>query len=628
LDVDRKEIKDTYYIGPNGGQINVLETAFDGMNIYAATGSGIYKADINSQNLSNYQNWQLITGIPNYDGKFSYVTFFNNRIYATFEDTENSKDTIYYLDNNEWKHLFPGAGENYLGMLTSHDRLIIIRWYNVSVYDSAHIRTNYVDNYKSNNINPKYAVLDDDGKLWIADGKYGLIKNVNDWSSQSTYPNGPYSNKVVFLTSQGNDVWAAPGGKDASWYNLFNHEGVFSFTDEEWISYNSHDYPEMNSDIFDLTTIAIDPENTKHVYVGSWGGWGILEFKDNQLKEIYNDSNSTLQTILPGPFCKIGGMCFDRYNNIWVTNASVDNPVSVRLPGGTWKSFPYKNAINYDIVANIIVTQYDHKWIILPRGEGLFAFYENGTFDNFSDDEKIKFSVLDENGKIISNDIFSIAEDLDGTIWVGTNQGVVAYYNPYNVFSGTGFYAQKITIDIDGTPQYLLGTETVTAIAVDGANRKWFGTEKAGVFLMSEDCTEQILHFNAENSSLLSDNITAIAINNSSGEVYFGTDLGIISYKGTATQGAENFDSVYVFPNPIRENYTGIITLKGIVAGSNIKITDLSGNLVYETKALGGQAIWDGKNFSGDKVSTGVYLVFCTNEDGSKTHVGKLLFIK
>jgi len=628
LDLDRKEIKDTYFIGPNGGQLNVLETAFDGINIYAATGSGIYKADINSPNLANFQYWSIMTNIPNYDKKFCSITCFNQRLYAIFEDEENGLDTVYYIENNSWNYFLPGESNDYRRIITSHNKLILVTLFNVSGYDSTLARMNYVDNYLSDAINPKYAVFSDDDRLWVADGNFGLLRHIDPFDTKSMYPNGPFSNKVISLSSNGNSVWAASGGKNASWGNLFNKTGVYSFKCEEWKSYNYTETPEISMDIFDLTSVAIDPANSNHIYAGSYGGWGILEFINGSLSEIYNDSNSTLQTIYAGPFCKIGGMCFDRYNNLWVTNASVENPVSVRSPSGSWNSFPYQAVINYDIVANIIATQYDHKWIILPRGEGLFAFYENGTFDNYSDDKKEKFSVLDENGKIISNDIFSIAEDLDGTIWVGTNQGVVAYYNAYNVFDGSGFYAQKITIDIDGTPQYLLATETVTAIAIDGANRKWFGTEKAGVFLMSEDCTEQILHFNTENSPLLSDNITALTINNATGEVFFGTDLGIVSYRGNATEGADNSDSVYVYPNPVRENYTGIITVKGIVAGSNVKITDIGGNLVYETRALGGQAVWDGRNFSGEKISTGVYLVFCTNEDGSETNVGKLLFVK
>ena len=265
---------------------------------------------------------------------------------------------------------------------------------------------------------------------------------------------------------------------------------------------------------------------------------------------------------------------------------------------------------------------------MLPRGRGLFVFDEKGTYEDISDDEYESFSVLDESGAIISNDIYSFAEDRDGVMWIGTNKGAVAYYNPENVFSDTDpFYAKKIILQLDGPVNYLLETEIVTAIAIDGANRKWFGTQSAGVFLMSEDCTEQIYNFNTENSPLLSDNILCIAIEPESGEVFFGTANGIVSFRSTATEPDDFFTDVYAYPNPVKPDYEGDIVIKGLVANSNVKITDISGNLVYEVNALGGQAIWNGKNFDGERVKSGVYMAFCTNEDGSKTHVTKILFI-
>ena len=233
----------------------------------------------------------------------------------------------------------------------------------------------------------------------------------------------------------------------------------------------------------------------------------------------------------------------------------------------------------------------------------------------------------DEDGEII-NDIYSIAEDMDGAVWVGTNLGVLVYYSSYSVLQNPSTNAQRIIVEIDGTPQHLLGTETVAAIAIDGANRKWFGTDGGGVFLMSDDATEQILNFNVDNSPLLSNSIISISIDEKNGDVYFGTDQGIVTYRGTATGGEHDFGGLYVYPNPIRPGFEGDIVIKGTMTDAIVKITDVSGNIVYETKSLGGQAIWDGKDFSGRRLGTGVYLVFCSNEDGSETNVTKLLFIK
>ena len=189
------------------------------------------------------------------------------------------------------------------------------------------------------------------------------------------------------------------------------------------------------------------------------------------------------------------------------------------------------------------------------------------------------------------------------------------------------FDAQQILVEQDGYFQYLLEAEAVISIAIDGANRKWLGTDGAGVFLMSEDGTQELEHFTIDNSPLFSNSVTSIAINHENGEVFFGTEKGIVSYRGTATGAQEVFTDVYAYPNPVRQGYNGVIAIKGLVADADVKITDLTGSLIYQTTSLGGQAIWNGMNFRGDKAQTGVYLVFATNEDGATKMVTKILFI-
>jgi hypothetical protein len=194
------------------------------------------------------------------------------------------------------------------------------------------------------------------------------------------------------------------------------------------------------------------------------------------------------------------------------------------------------------------------------------------------------------------------------------------------VFYPPSLEPQKIIISQEGAFQYLLETEVVTAITVDGANRKWIGTENAGVFLFSADGQEQLLHFTAENSPLFSNNIYAITIDGKTGQVYIGTDKGLLSYQGDAVEGEEECSDVEVYPNPVSSGYAGPIAIKGVAANSTVKITDVSGNLVFETQALGGQAVWYGANLSGERVSTGVYLVFAMDQEGEETCTAKLLF--
>jgi ligand-binding sensor domain-containing protein len=206
--------------------------------------------------------------------------------------------------------------------------------------------------------------------------------------------------------------------------------------------------------------------------------------------------------------------------------------------------------------------------------------------------------------------------------------GICVFYSPENFFiPGQNFDAQQILVQEGSYTQYLLENEMVTAIAVDGANQKWIGTDRGGVFLFSPDGTKKIYHFTIDNSPLFSNRITALAINPLTGEVYIGTDKGIISFKSTATEGGDTFSDVYAYPNPVKEGYTGYIAIKGLVQDAEVKITDISGRLIFATKASGGQAIWDGKNFSGKRAKTGVYLVMASNSDGSEKIVTKILII-
>jgi len=190
-----------------------------------------------------------------------------------------------------------------------------------------------------------------------------------------------------------------------------------------------------------------------------------------------------------------------------------------------------------------------------------------------------------------------------------------------------GEFLLRPLVDFDGYVQYLLETETVRAIAVDGNNRKWIGTERAGVFLLSEDGTKELLHFTEDNSPLLSNTVTDLAINGETGDVYMATARGMVAYKGTATEPDDENSDVYAYPNPVRPGYGGPIAIKGMVGNASVKITDINGNLVYETRAEGGQAVWNGYDFDGDRARSGVYLVFISNDDGSETMVTKILFV-
>ena len=310
-----------------------------------------------------------------------------------------------------------------------------------------------------------------------------------------------------------------------------------------------------------------------------------------------------------------------------MSQSGVPGSLKALTPDGNWITTQVNLSVTS--VGDMVIDRNQYIWAVLPRGNGLLVYDPAGTPSNTSDDRYIRIQVQDTEGHTMNN-LFSIATDSDGNIWVGTDMGPAVFYNPGKAFT-SDIRATRIKIprnDGSGLADYLLGTETVTAIAADGANRKWFGTLSSGAFLMSDDARKEMVHFSTSNSPLLSDNIVKVAVNGVTGEVWFGTSEGIISWRGEATAGKDDFSGIYAFPNPVREDYEGVVTVTGLMENSSVKITDVSGNLVYETTSLGGQAVWDLRNYKSQRVATGVYLAFCSNEDGTLAGVTKILVIR
>ena len=630
INLEKKEIKDTYFIGKDGAYLSVFDLATDGTFIYAATENGIYKASASDPNLQNYNNWVRETSIPHADKKFSKIESFKGKIIANYNTDKYAGDELYALNGAVWTRFLPVI--QYVSEITTNGDYIVFSSYEeVFVYNSQLELVMDVKKYsfsgmEVNTIQTSCAVLDAQNILWIADQINGLIKVGTQ--TEKIVPEGPADNKVFSLTMNGQDLWITPGGRNNAWGNLYSEPKIQLNREGKWSVFDRNVFPVVN-DFRDMVCVSVDPKNPDHVFAGSWGG-GVLEFIDGKFVKRYDNSNSTLDTQLPNeptaPYVRIGGMDFDSKGNLWVTNTGVAKVISALQTDGTWKAFELSGIAN-KFIGKVVVTQNDDKWIVVPRGNGLYAL--NSTNDQQKEQKVIAYFT---NGKdevyTEMNDVYALAEDLNGELWVGTSGGVAVFSNPEKIWTESILYAMRPGVNLRDTVFHpLLEKETITAITIDGANRKWFGTRNSGVFLISDDGETEIKHFNSENSPLPSNEITDIAINQQTGEIFIGTSAGLISYMGEATAGSEEFTDVYVYPNPVRETYEGPIVVKGLVNDTDVKITDITGNLVYKTTSLGGQAIWDGRNLNNNRCKTGVYLVFMTDPLGEKTKITKLLFI-
>jgi len=624
LDLVHKEIKDTYYIGPNGTSVNVLDLACDGSKFYAATSTGIFKADYNNANLANYANWSKDTLLPAPNGTYNSIVAFQNKIYTTHSTPDYRNDTIFVFDGSGWSVFDTSIFYDVYTMRVLNNYLLISYDYLLVTYNSDVQQVDIVYDYFPGYANPYCAVYDPDGTIWIADLSSGLVRYKN-WHGEKIAPNGPGNNNVFAMDIAGSDLYVAPGSVTSSWGNAWNTSGVFSYIGNNW--YTLKDQNPAFDTLYDIIDIKIDPRDNTHVWAASRAR-GLIELRNGMITNIYGENNSALEQ--PYPFyywLGIGGLAYDKDYNLWVVNVNCNDLLKVFKADGTWASFSTVPYLYEAVGGKMLIDQNGQKWVLIMNGSGLLVFNENGTWTDNSDNVTRLLTTAVGKGNLPSNSVFSIAEDLDGQIWVGTDKGVAVFYNPENITNGGNYDSQMITIMQDGSAQHLLAFERVSAIAVDGANKKWFGTEKAGVFLMSEDGQEEIFHFTEENSPLLSNTITSIAIDDKTGIVYFGTSNGIVSFRAYATKGGETFSNVYAYPNPVRENFNGLIGIKGLVKDATVKITDISGTLVYETKSEGGQAVWNGKNFNGESAKSGVYFVFCSSEDGTEKLVTKIMVI-
>jgi len=631
LDPARKEIKDTYYIGPSGNALAVNDITFDDTLLYAATNDGLYFAKKDNPFLSDFAVWSKDLSMKYPDAKYNTLAIRKGHLYINMSNDVFSTDTVFEKYQNQWKVFYDSpSGPNQL-IKTYGDTLLIVSAYSYKYYWD-NMNQSFKDyTYTIDGVDigpePLDVIFDKNQEIWIADQSSGLVYSQRQWSHKLIKVTGPpHANAYSLTTSQGH-LWVASGGIKSNWGAQYLKRGFYDFYQEKWTAYNKYNTPALDT-IQDVMKVVVNPRDANEVFIGSWGK-GLIRMKNGTVTTVYGKNNSPLSDAVNySGFIGVAGLAYDKDANLWITNTANPNGLHMRDPQGKWHTFSLAPLVTSDIIGDLVVDKEGQKWIIMPRGHGIIVYNDNGTIDNVFDDRKKRLNKAIGNGNLPSVDIHSIAVDNDGEIWVGTGEGVAVFYSPGLVFSNSNFDAQQIYVEQEGISQYLLQSEVVTAIAIDGANRKWFGTRKAGVFLMSADGTKQIHHFTQANSSLLSDNIFSIAIDAQSGEVFFGTENGIVSYRSEATEGLDyQQDTVQVFPNPVRPDYNGPIAINGLYQNAEIRISDAYGNVVYEGKAFGGQAVWNGKNYSGERVMSGVYFVFSSNEDGEQTKVAKILFI-
>lgn len=618
LDVSKAEFRNTIFTG-----VSVSDTEVWDDMLLATTSEGIYTVNNDgSVNIVDFSKWRILDsadGLPD-DYSAEAIAIFKDQLYLSLNEI------IYSYDGVQLSEVYqqPGFTTRYLTPGNSH--LIV--------------------GYECSNCTGSVAFLDELGVVTPAGGgcvarPYGAIQvgtsiffadlfsDLRRSSSvgencQSFSFNSPNTRNVSDIESDGNNLYIASGGRSIIGSNIDLADGVFFLQDGIWRAFNQFNVPEFsaNGAERDFLKIKKHPSLDK-IYVANYYG-GLFEY-ENDSWTLFNDTNSSLQGI-PGfeERIRIGSLAFDSDENLWMTNHLVNEPISVLTLEGNWKSFAIPTST---AVKDIIVDAFDNKWItIYGSTEGILVFNE-GDIDNENDDQFKLFT--SSNSELPTNQVNIVEVDQDGILWAGTTEGVITFECGSDPFDNSCIGTRRV-VDVDGTRGRLLQTEDTRAIGIDGANRKWFGTTN-GIFVQSADGEEEVLRLNEDNSPLYSNNIVDFAFNYESGEVFIGTTAGVQSVRSIATAGTViHSNDALVFPNPVRPDYSGDIAISKLAQNANVKITDVKGQIVFETQAVGGTAQWDGRDFNGSRVATGVYMVFSTVQDNlgkADAIVAKILFV-
>lgn len=618
LDLVKFEVKDTYKnIGPNGQILDIYASTTFNDSLFLATSNGVMAGKL-SQNLLDFNNWRTFgtnKGLPPVRSGHAYRSIITTRngVFAGVE-----REDVYQYRNGQWSAIGEGGSEYYklqdagTGLLISKKQEVVLR-------SAGSQREVFTDSLIRE---PKSAIQDNAGDIWIADYGNGLLHfSGRTRTVRQLLPDGPSNSSVFSLYADNESVLLIGGGYlSGGVVAMANNLGFDEFKDGEWRTYGSRQFNDtLKYPEFPDIVSAARARGSNKLYLASYGR-GLLEWSGPGNFKVYNNFNSPLVSAIPGNphYVRLGDVAADAQGNIWITNRNepVFNVPSLHVlrKDGTWQSYVISPLAQGSNVLGLVIDDNGYKWMAVAHhasNGGIFVY----------DDKNNQSKFLSQN--LPDAMVNTMVKDLSGDIWVGTNKGVAVYANTSQVFRSET-YGPRTPI-VERRP--LLEGQVVRTIAVDGGNRKWIGTD-AGVWLFNDDGDEAIASFTTKNSPLLSDKITDITVNHRTGEVFIGTDAGLISYRGTATLTEGKPECTQVFPNPVRPGFSGLVGISGLPNNAQVKITDVSGKLVYETEAAGGSAAWNLADYNGRRVKAGVYLVLSANADGSEHCISKIAVIE
>ena len=623
VDVARHEIKETWHLGADGGQIPVYDLAFTADTLYAATGEGLKAVALAERHPDVSSRWRTAECLPGL--VFTRLAPSRGGLLAVAYGADPLQQSLLSLSPVGTDTLLTGD----IRSLRSADTTFVVSTARgiwrfgaaLTPLDSLTLLDGWAD------LAANDATASADGTLWVGHTWLGLV-SIDAAGNRVVRPDGPEAGDNVFhLVAAGNRMLLCPGGHTTTYANSYIPPLLPVADALQWTTLRpASSLPSGSVDIVDA---CVNPADSTEICIALWGT-GIASLKDGQLVAFYDETTTggALHRYTVGSYSTLrtGALAFAPDGTLWALNSNSPAALVARRPDGSWRS--------YSTEALSPMLEADKLLLDSLTGYLWFAGRDNALYVHDGDHRLARINP-NYGSKLQTQAVNCFAQDRTGNIWLGTNQGIKVIYETTRAFAsgGTGETApvacSNITISDRGIYEYLMAYENITAIAVDGANRKWVGTASGGLYLLSSDGLVQLRHFTASDSPLLSDKITTLALLPASGLLYIGTDRGLQVYRSDATAVAPGPDNpVYAFPNPVRPGYDGPVAIKGLPIDALVHITDAAGHTVCSTRALGGQAIWNLRTAEGDPVAAGVYYVFAATAEAAARAVTKILIIR
>lgn len=628
LDIYAFEFNEAYY--PTSENIPVYDIAFWNDSIYLATSNGLYRANKDNPFLIDNNSWEAFNTpfISDDSTKAASLEIFQDELYLIQDRNVFSEDTLWKNDGSAWQSIPNFEGVNLHHLKSKEDVLLISLLYNARVMDKDF---NEIENiYQYTFGSPEILSFDRDSEniYWLADNLSGMVKAVNSFSNEKVGPEGPFSPGAYRMDYHNGRIGVAGGALTANFANVFRTDGFYVFEDENWTSFSAYNQEELNDTVFDFTCFAFDPIDENRFFAGSFSPKPLFKIENNNISKVYDKTNSTIldQSNNPGAY-NMHDMQVDDNQTLWIANGKVEAPLLAMDINENWYEYNLGSQAVNRTTQRMYIDFYKNKWVAV-RDFGLIAFNENGTLEDLTDDDIAYFSEGENNGNLPSKVVTDMEMDFDNHLWVTTDNGLAVIYNVEQIFDeDADVEAQRILIDDGINVEALLGGVSITGIDVDGANRKWISTASSGVFCLSPDGTQEIFRFTSNNSPLFTNAVLDVRVNQETGEVFFATENGLISFRADATYGDFEFTNISVFPNPVRPDFEGPITIQGVAFDSDVKIMDPSGRLVFQTTSNGGTIVWDGNLPNGTRASSGVYVVLVGEKLNKGKAKAKILFL-